>query len=46
MVSVFSNGQMAESIKAIGRMVSSTERVSILDRMARREKANGKKANE
>ena len=46
MAMVFSNGQMAENIKEIGRMENSMEKESTLDLMDKREKENGKKERE
>lgn len=40
-----SNGLMVENTKAIGKTESNTVKVLISDRMARKERVNGKKAN-
>jgi len=46
MATVFSNGQMVENIKEIGRMENSMAKESTLDLMDKREKENGKKERE
>ena len=46
MVMAFSNGQMAENIKEIGKTESSMVKESTLDLMDKREKENGKKERE